>query len=316
MAASDKAAEAGDPRTSIDDIVTSLAKDGYIASRRIATCMHVAQTLRRPILVEGPPGVGKTELAVATARMLGKPLIRMQCYEGIDESKALYDWKYSKQLLYTQLFKDNFSSAFASSTSMRDAMDRLAGMEDLFFSETFLEPRPLLRALQQDSGSVLLIDEVDKADEGFESLLLEILSDFQVSIPEIGLIRAKVPPLVFLTSNGARELSDALRRRCLFLHIPFPDVELEQRIVASRVPGIEADLNRQIVAFVETLRKENLRKSPSISESVDWAKTLVLLNVGSLEAPLVRETINVLLKFEQDIDRAEASIRQHFAGDS
>jgi len=301
-------ARAADPFASVDALVEGLASVGYIASRRIATALYMAANLQKPILVEGSAGVGKTELALSTARLIAKPLIRMQCYEGLDESKALYEWKYGKQLLYTQILKDRMGEQLSDAPTMDAAMDRLHGMGDLFFSEPFLEPRPLLRALREDDGCVLLIDEIDKSDEAFEAFLLEVLSAYQVSIPELGVMVAKTPPLVFLTSNNVRDLGDALKRRCLHLHIPLPDAALEQRIVATRVPGIDADLTEQLVAFVQNLRTIDLRKPPSISETVDWARALVLLHAGSLDPVMVRDTLNVILKFEQDVAAVEPQI--------
>ena len=295
---------------SIDALIAGLAEVGYIASRRIATSLYMAVRLQKPILVEGTAGVGKTELALCTAALLGQPLIRMQCYEGLDESKALYEWKYGKQLLYTQILKDRMGVALADAPDMDAAMDRLHGMGDLFFSEPFLEPRPLMKALQEPAGCVLLIDEIDKSDEAFEAFLLEVLSAYQVSIPEIGVLKAETPPIVFLTSNNVRDLGDALKRRCLHLHIPLPDAALEKKIVASRVPGIEARLNAQLVDFVQSLRGLDLRKSPSISETVDWARALILLNADALEGEVVRDTLNVLLKFEQDIVAVEPQIAE------
>ena len=295
---------------SIDALISGLAEVGYIASRRIATSLYMAVRLQKPILVEGTAGVGKTELALCTAALLGQPLIRMQCYEGLDESKALYEWKYGKQLLYTQILKDRMGVALADAPDMDAAMDRLHGMGDLFFSEPFLEPRPLMKALQEPAGCVLLIDEIDKSDEAFEAFLLEVLSAYQVSIPELGVLKAETPPIVFLTSNNVRDLGDALKRRCLHLHIPLPDAALEKRIVASRVPGIEARLNAQLVDFVQSLRGLDLRKSPSISETVDWARALILLNADALDGEVVRDTLNVLLKFEQDIVAVEPQIAE------
>ena len=295
---------------SIDALVSGLAEVGYIASRRIATSLYMAVRLQKPILVEGTAGVGKTELALCTAALLGLPLIRMQCYEGLDESKALYEWKYGKQLLYTQILKDRMGVALADAPDMDAAMGRLHGMGDLFFSEPFLEPRPLMKALQEPAGCVLLIDEIDKSDEAFEAFLLEVLSAYQVSIPELGVLKAETPPIVFLTSNNVRDLGDALKRRCLHLHIPLPDAALEKKIVASRVPGIEARLTAQLVDFVQSLRGLDLRKSPSISETVDWARALILLNADALEGEVVRDTLNVLLKFEQDIVAVEPQIAE------
>src|SRR5665213_2118531 len=293
---------------SIDAVDAGLASVGYIPNRQIATAVYLAHHLQKPILVEGPAGVGKTELAKSVATWLGLKLIRMQCYEGLDESKALYEWKYGKQLLYTQILKDRMGETLADAATMDAAMDRLQGMGDLFFSEPFLEPRPLMQALRHDDGCVLLIDEIDKSDEAFEAFLLEVLSAYQVSIPELGVVVAKTPPFVFLTSNNVRDLGDALKRRCLHLHIPLPEPALEERIVATRVPDIETTLTKQLVAFVQTLRTLDLRKAPSISETVDWARALILLHADSLDPAMVRDTLNVILKFEQDITAVEPQI--------
>ena len=301
---------AADHLSSVDALIEGLGSVGYIASRRIATALYMGVKLQKPILVEGSAGVGKTELALSTATLLGLPLIRMQCYEGLDESKALYEWKYGKQLLYTQILKDRMGSALADAPDMDAAMVRLHGMGDLFFSEPFLEPRPLMKALREDNGCVLLVDEVDKSDEAFEAFLLEVLSAYQVSVPELGVIVAKTPPLVFLTSNNVRDLGDALKRRCLHLHIPLPEAALEERIVASRVPGIEVTLTKQLVGFVQALRTLDLRKPPSISETVDWARALILLHAADLGADMVRDTLNVILKFEQDIVAVEPQVME------
>ncbi len=286
---------------SIAAVEAGLAESGYVCSRQIATALFLAIRLQKPILVEGPAGVGKTELARAAAAWMRLPLIRMQCYEGLDESKALYEWKYGKQLLYTQILKDRLGEELRDSTSLLTALDRLDGIDDIFFSKRFLEPRPLLRALQQPEGAVLLIDEIDKSDEAFEAFLLEILADHQVSIPEIGTVSAVVPPIVLLTSNGSRDLGDAMKRRCLHLHIGYPDARLEERIVDSRIPGIDASLRRQIVSFVQQLRELDLRKSPSVSETIDWARALLLLHATRLDSTLVHDTLNLLLKFEGDM---------------
>jgi MoxR-like ATPase len=298
----------GHPLRSVDAIVEGLADAGYIASRRIATALFMASHLQKPILVEGMAGVGKTELALCSATMLGLPLIRLQCYEGLDESKALYEWKYGKQLLYTQILKDHLGAALAGAPDMATAMSRLHETGDLFFSEPFLEARPLLAALREPGGAVLLIDEIDKSDEAFEAFLLEMLSAFQVSIPEIGVIRAITPPVVFLTSNNVRDLGDALKRRCLHLHIPLPDAALEERIVAARVPGVEAGLRGQLVRFVQDLRGLDLRKPPAISETVDWARALVLLHAAALDEALVRDTLSLLVKYEADVAAVESRI--------
>src|SRR5918993_720748 len=263
---------------SIEATEAGLEGAGYIANRQTATAVFLAHHLRKPILVEGPAGVGKTELAKTAAAWLGLPLVRMQCYEGLDESKALYEWKYGKQLLYTQILKDRLGAALGEEPGLDAALEKLHGFGDLFFSERFLEPRPLLRALREPGGAVLLVDEGDKADQEFEAFLLELLSDYQVSIPEIGTVKADVPPFVLLTSNSMRDLGDALKRRCLHLHIGFPDEKLEAKIIASRVPGIDARLLAQLVAFVQQLRALDLKKLPSVSESIDWARVMVLMH--------------------------------------
>jgi MoxR-like ATPase len=294
--------------SSVDSVATRLGEVGYIADHRVALAIYLAQNLSKPVLVEGPAGVGKTELARAAATAFGLPLVRLQCYEGLDESKALYEWKYGKQLLYTQIFKDTFASRVEGAGSFEEAMSRLRGIDDAFFSEQFLEPRPLLRALQQESGAVLLIDEIDKSDQEFEAFLLEILADFAVTIPEIGTIAARVPPLVLLTSNNARNLGDALKRRCLHLHIGYPDAELEARIVAARVPGLEPTLRSALVGFVQRLRYVELKKLPSVSETIDWARALVLLGANELDGELVRETLGLLLKYEADVEAVRPQI--------
>ena len=289
---------------SIQDIENGLANTGYISNTQISTAVFIAQQLQKPILVEGPAGVGKTELAKSLSTWLHKPLIRMQCYEGLDESKALYEWKYGKQLLYTQILKDKIGSVISESDSLNGALEKLHDFGDIFVSRNFLEPRPLLQALEQPEGCILLIDEIDKSDQEFEAFLLEILSDYQVSVPEIGKISAIVPPLVLLTSNSTRDLGDALKRRCLHLHIGFPDERLEEKIINSRVPDINKKLLKQIVSFVQQLRSLDLKKVPSVSETIDWAKVLILFHTSILDTDTVNETLNVLLKFESDIETA------------
>ncbi len=297
-----------DAQTAIAAIQSDLAATGYIASDAIATVVYLAEALAKPVLVEGPPGVGKTELANATARQLGKPLIRLQCYEGLDEARALYEWKYGKQLLYTQVLKEKLGDLMAGAEGLKESMARLHEFDDTFFSEEFLEPRPLLKALWAEQGAVLLIDEIDKSDQEFEAFLLELLADYQISIPELGTIRAKHPPVVFLTSNNTREIGDALKRRCLHLYIPFPDSRLEQRIIESRVPALEQSLRAKLVAFVQAMRELDLKKVPAVSETIDWARTLVLLNARELDTALVRSTLNVLLKFQEDIENIDTEI--------
>jgi len=294
---------------SIEAIEAAYEKAKYICNRQIATSIFIAFHLQKPILVEGPAGVGKTEMAKTAARILGVPLIRLQCYEGLDESKALYEWKYGKQLLYTQILKDKLSNFLSDEPGLSESMKKLHSFDDLFFSTQFLEPRPLLKALGEDRGCVLLIDEVDKSDHEFEAFLLEILSDYQVSIPEIGTIQSRIVPFCVLTSNNTREMSDTLKRRCLHLYIPFPDTELEQKILDVKVPELSKILQRELVSFIQQLRHMELKKVPSISETIDWAKTLMLLNADHLSIGLVKDTLNTVLKFEEDIEAIEEHLR-------
>jgi len=289
------------PLMSIDGITEALASVGYISTQAISTTIYLAVQLRKPVLVEGPAGVGKTDLAQSLARSLGFPLSRLQCYEGLDETKALYEWKYGKQLLYTQILKEKIHELTEGADTLEASLKKLGDFQDVFFSRDFLETRPILKAMEQKTGSVLLVDEIDKSDEEFEALLLEILSEYQVTVPEIGTIAAKVPPIVILTSNNVRELGDALKRRCLHLHIGFPEQAREQRIVRARVPDVGQNLLEQVVAFVDKIRNEKLRKPPSISETVDWARTLVLLHADVLEPRIVQDTLGVLLKRQSDI---------------
>lgn len=280
----------------------------YICGTDVASAVYLARELQKPVLVEGPPGVGKTELARATSRHLELPLIRLQCYEGLDEAKALYEWKYGKQLLYTQILREKLGELLEGTQGLDEAMGRLHRFGDGFFSEHFLEPRPLLKALQAEHGAVLLIDEVDKADHEFEAFLLEILSDYQISVPELGTITARSTPVVFLTSNNSRDIGEALRRRCLHLHIDFPDPALERRIVRARVPGVGAALRDQLVAFIQAVRKLELRKLPAVSETIDWARALLLLHADTLDRELVRDTLNVILKHQDDVAQVKRDL--------
>lgn len=290
---------------SIEAVTDGLAATGYISTREISTAIYLAHHLRKPVLVEGPAGVGKTDLALSLAKALDQPVHRMQCYDGLDEAKALYEWRYGKQLLYSQILKEKIGDVIGDADTLEASLTRLGGFKDVFFSRDFVEPRPILRALEEERGSVLLIDEIDKSDEEFEALLLEVLSEYQVTIPEIGTIEAVTPPIVILTSNNTRELGDALKRRCLHLHIGFPDADRERRIVRARVPDINEKLLAQLVGFIQSLRDENIRKRPSISETVDWARALILLHAEALDEQMVRETLSVILKRQGDIDEVQ-----------
>ncbi|HEY1585919.1 MAG TPA: MoxR family ATPase [Polyangia bacterium] len=293
---------------SVDDVITRLRAHSYICDRRIATAVFLADRMEKPILVEGPAGVGKTELAKTLAAALSAELIRLQCYEGLDEAKALYEWEYPKQLLYTQILRDKIGEVTAGATSLAEAVDKLAAQEDAFFSERFLLARPLLRAIRSPARSVLLIDEVDRSDAEFEAFLLEVLSDFQVSVPELGTLRAAQRPFVLLTSNNAREMTDALKRRCLHLFIGYPDAARELEIVQTRIPEAQATLAESIVRVVQRLRDLDLKKRPSVSETLDWARALTILNAQTLDQKLVEETLNLILKYEGDIERAREKL--------
>jgi MoxR-like ATPase len=297
--------------TSIEHVISKFTEQRYICNQRIATVVYLATHLRKPILVEGPAGVGKTELAKVLSGSVGCDLVRLQCYEGLDEAKALYEWEYAKQLLYTQILKDKISDVLEGTKSLKEAVERIGNQDSVFFSYRFILPRPLLRAISADQQLVLLIDEIDKSDSEFEAFLLEVLSDFQVSVPELGTIKAKQIPLVVLTSNNAREMSDALKRRCLHLYIDFPDRQQELEIVKMKVPGIAEKLAEEVVEVVQGIRKLDLKKVPSISETLDWAKALTLLNVNHLDEMVVNETLNTILKYEGDVRKAEAELKEY-----
>lgn len=273
----------------------------YLADEGIAGVVFLAERLGKPILVEGPAGTGKTQLAKSVAEMTGHRLIRLQCYEGLDEAKALYEWNYKKQLLRIQTQRQGDGATAAE-------------MEEDIFSEEFLLTRPLLEAIRATDPVVLLIDEVDRVEVETEALLLEVLSDYQVSIPELGTVEAKQIPLVFLTSNNTRELSEALKRRCLFLHIDYPDVAREKEIVLTRVKGITAALADQIVRIVRSIRSLELKKAPSVSETLDWARTLVILGIKDIDAETATSTLNILLKYQSDIDKAAKELSSNKPG--
>ncbi|NLV79276.1 MAG: MoxR family ATPase [Rhodococcus sp.] len=282
----------------VDDVVARLAETGYLADKATATAVFLADRLGKPLLIEGPAGVGKTELARAVAQTSGAELVRLQCYEGVDEARALYEWNHAKQILRIQ--------AAGASAAAGDSWDTTR--EDVF-SEEFLLPRPLLTAIRRDDPTVLLVDEVDKADVEIEGLLLEVLSDFAVTVPELGTIRATRAPFAVLTSNATRELSEALKRRCLFLHLDFPDADLERRILASRVPELPSALADQLVRTVGVLRDMQLKKVPSVAETIDWGRTLLALGMDTLDDTAVRTTLGVVLKHRSDQVRAASELR-------
>jgi MoxR-like ATPase len=297
--------------SSIDEVIDRFAKNKYIASRRIATVIYLASAMGKPVLVEGPAGVGKTDLGKVLAASLDHEMIRLQCYEGLDEGKALYEWEYAKQLLYTQILKDKISEVLVGTQGLAQAVDKIAAEDEVFFSERFVLPRPLLKAITSEKRIVLLIDEIDKADAEFEAFLLELLSDFQVTVPEIGTFKAKQIPLVILTSNNAREMSDALKRRCLHLYIDFPSKEQELEIIKIKVPEAADKLADEVVQVVHALRKLDLKKTPGISETLDWIKALTLLNVQSLDGALVDETLDTIVKYEGDVRKAQEELKEY-----
>lgn len=285
----------------VDHVKTALKAADYICSKTIATVVYLAQATQKPVLVEGPAGVGKTELSKAVAKSLERQLIRLQCYEGLDEAKALYEWEYAKQLLYTQMVKGKIDDVLTGATTLSEAVDRIASQEDAFFSERFIQPRPLLQAIGADQPVVLLVDEVDKSDPEFEAFLLEVLSDFQISIPELGTRKATNIPFVFLTSNDSRDMSDALKRRCIHLYIDYPARDLELEIVKLKIPGVNAQLAEQLVDAIRKIRDLDLKKKPCISETLDWARSLIALQVEDLNPEVVTDTLNVICKYRADV---------------
>src|SRR5512138_3904763 len=291
--------------TSLEAASDALARVGYLPSAEIATAVFLADRLEKPILVEGPAGVGKTELGRAFAQASGRALVRLQCYEGLDEAKALYEWEYAKQLLYTQLLAGRIGETVRGAKGLAEAADAIAAEGNVFFSERFLLPRPILRAISSEAPALLLVDEIDKADPELEAFLLEVLSDWAVTVPEIGTIRARHVPRAVLTSNASRELSDALKRRCLHLHLDFPARERELAIVRARVPEAAEALARSVVAAVAKLRTLDLRKPPSIAETLDWVRALAVLGAAELDPALLDETLNLVLKYEADVARAK-----------
>jgi MoxR-like ATPase len=287
----------------VDDVVDALGKQGYIADTRLATTVFLVTRLDKPLLIEGPAGVGKTELAKALAAVTGRRLLRLQCYEGQDETKALYEWDYGKQLLYTQILREKIGQVVADAPDLGSAVDRIGAQESVFFSERFLAARPLLEAVRSEEPVVLLIDEVDRADEALEAVLLETLAENQVSVPEVGTFVAKQPPYVILTSNNTRDLSAALKRRCLHLFLDYPTAERELEIVRSKETGLPDALAAQLVEIVRGIRELELRKSPSISETIDWARTLAVLGVEELTSTVLSDTAAVVVKYDRDVRR-------------
>lgn len=297
---------------SVDAVAQKLEDVDYIPSREIATVVYLATATQKPVLVEGPAGAGKTELARAIARSLNLRKIRMQCYEGLDEAKALYEWEYAKQLLYTQMIKEKINDLISASTSISDAVEKIAEQENAFFSERFLLARPLLQAITSDEPVVLLIDEIDKSDPEFEAFLLELLGDFQVSIPEIGIWKANHIPIVILTSNNYRDMSDALKRRCIHLYIDYPEKDLEKRIVELKIPEIEKRLAGQLVTAINRIRDLDLKKRPCISETIDWAKALMVLQINDLSPEVLSDTLNVICKYQVDTKLVRESMDKVF----
>ncbi|MEO5665053.1 MAG: MoxR family ATPase [Nocardioides sp.] len=305
-----------DPRNAagegeFDDVAHALERfreAGYLADDRLATTVFLQTRLGKPVLLEGPAGVGKTQFATSLAAVTGRRLIRLQCYEGQDETKALYEWDYGKQMLYTQILREKIGQVVEDAADLNEAVERIAKQDSVFFSERFLAPRPLLEAIDSEEPVVLLIDEVDRADEALEAVLLELLSEFQISIPEVGTVKAKQLPYVVLTSNNTRDLSAALKRRCLHLFLDYPEAQRELEIINSKDTGLSEALAVRLIEIVRGLRELELRKAPSISETIDWARTLAVLGVSELSADVLSQTLNVVVKYERDLKKALAAI--------
>ncbi|MCP4752155.1 MAG: MoxR family ATPase [Proteobacteria bacterium] len=287
---------------SVNDVTNTLKSQGYISSVETSTIVFLAIKMKRPVLVEGPAGVGKTELAKSISKGLELELIQLQCYEGLDETKAIYEWEYAKQLLYTQILKEKINDVVGETDNLSDSIQKLVKLEDAFFSDHFLLPRPLLRAIRSDKRPVLLIDEVDKSDPEFEAYLLEILSTNEITIPELGTQTATAIPIVFLTSNNARDLSDALKRRCLHLYIDFPAPELEARILQTKFPTLSKKLIDKLVGAVSNIRQLDIKKKPSISETIDWAESLLILQIEEITPATLQQTLGTLSKYKTDMD--------------
>jgi MoxR-like ATPase len=293
---------------SVQQVVDRFRDHDYVTTEQVATVVYLGTHLAKPVLVEGPAGVGKTELAKTLARASGRRLVRLQCYEGQDDTKALYEWDYGKQLLYTQLLREKIDTVLAGVSELTEAAERIRDHEEIFFSEHFLVERPLLEAIRSPDPAVLLIDEIDRADEHLEALMLEVLAEFQVTIPELGTMAARSTPYVVITSNNTRDVSEALKRRCLHLSLEYPSAERELEILRLKIPAIEEQLLAQVVEVVRALRELDLRKAPSIGEALDWARSLVMLNVASLDRAVIEDTISLIIKYDKDVDRVQEQL--------